>query len=71
MFTTVLCDSCVEFMCLLPHAAPTYPSVTRVVSSFSFPPPTVGNGVVSAYSLSDITAAIIVGMVSGALAINA
>ena len=58
-------------MCLLPHAAPTYPSVTHVVSSFSFPSPTVGNGVVSGYSLSDITAAVIVGMVSGALVINA
>ena len=56
-------------MCLLPHAAPTYPSVTH--GSTTFPPPTVGNGVVSGYSLSDITAAIIVGMVAGALAVNA
>ena len=59
-------------MCLLPHAAPTDSSgSTAVVFSFSFPPPTVGNGVVSGYSLSDITAAIIVGMVAGALAVNA
>ena len=49
-------------MCLFPHAASTDPS--------SLPPTTVGNGVVSGYSLLEITAVIIVVMVAGALVVN-
>ena len=55
-------------MCLLAHAASTHPSS---LPTSSLPPTTVGNGVVSGYSLLDITAAIIVVMVAGALVLNA
>ena len=58
-------------MCLFPHAASTDPSsLPPSTDPSSLPPTTVGNGVVSGYSLLEITAVIIVVMVAGALVVN-